>query len=122
MPKKILIADDDSDIRNLLSETLTQEGYEVTGVSDGKEAIQKIEEQFYHLLILDLEMPYFDGFQVADRIQARWRNNPPQILILTGHSIPDAGPRAILTGASAFVQKSCDMDFLIRKVQELIGK
>ena len=80
MLKKILVADDDADIRNLLMETLTEEGYEVTGAADGKEAIQKIEQNLFDLLVLDIEMPYFNGYQVADQIQAKWRTrrrDPP---------------------------------------------
>lgn len=58
---RILVVDDEKEIRSLYSAVLEQEGYEVVSAADGKEALAKVEEQGFHLVITDLEMSEMDG-------------------------------------------------------------
>ena len=83
---RVLIADDDSSIRQLVCTIMKRERLAVDCVADGKEAIEKLSERAYSVILLDLMMPRVDGFEVVDWI----RDNPPKhkpiILIVTAYA------------------------------------
>ena len=69
--KKILVVDDESDIRDILSEVLTSEGFEVNTAENGAAALQILLKANYDLLITDLNMPQMDGIELLDRIHEK---------------------------------------------------
>ena len=83
-PAQILVAEDLTDIRNLLVMNLQQAGYDVTAVADGVAALASQNEQASDLLILDLMMPGLDGLEVCKALRVRGRSAP--ILMLTAKS------------------------------------
>ena len=121
MPKKILVADDDPAVREMLRMTLEAEGYEIAAAGDGKETPRLLGSTPFDLLVLDVEMPYLDGYHLAQQISAGGRSQTPKILILTGRDTHQEHHAASLSGADAFIQKPCDLDELIRKIKQLIG-
>ena len=64
---RILVVDDDESVRKVVRETLDEEGYETFEAADGVEALQVFERESPDLVILDIMMPVFDGFQVLER-------------------------------------------------------
>jgi len=72
---RVLVADDDSSIRQLLCTIVRREGMEVDCVSDGSGAIEKLQENRYSVVLLDLMMPRVSGFEVIEYLRA----NPPEI-------------------------------------------
>ena len=84
MPATVLVAEDQTDIRELLTLHLRQAGYEVTAVTDGEAALASQNEGAHDLLILDLMMPKLDGLEVCKALRARGRTMP--ILMLTAKS------------------------------------
>lgn len=72
MPRKILAVDDEKHIVRLVQVNLERQGYEVITANDGKEALQKVEDEHPDLLVLDVMMPYMDGFEVLQNL----RRNP----------------------------------------------
>jgi two-component system OmpR family response regulator len=86
--KRILIADDDPDVRNIVGSVLRRRGLEVDVVHDGREAIGVLSDQRYSVIVLDLLMPGVDGFGVLDAIvHAKW-TPLPVVLVLTGAEQP----------------------------------
>ena len=99
---KILIAEDDKELRQLFQHVLTKNGYAVTGVSNGEEAIQAMVESYYDLIISDIMMPKMDGYHVLQQI--RKESNIPVIIL----SAKDADSEKILglnLGADDYLAK-----------------
>jgi CheY-like chemotaxis protein len=71
MAKRILVVDDDEMVLMALEELLKPEGYQVQTVSSGTEALQKLEEGGYDLLMLDVIMPEMDGYELCKRIREK---------------------------------------------------
>jgi CheY-like chemotaxis protein len=90
--KRILVVDDDPQLRSLLVDTLQTIGYEATGVADGVEAISSLREQPADLVISDISMPRMDGIQLATRL----RHDFPDvgILLITGVATDETEKRA----------------------------
>lgn len=84
MPKKILAVDDERHIVRLIQVNLERAGYEVVTAYDGREALKKIDEERPDMVVLDVMMPYMDGFETLKQIRANplTRNLPVIVLVL----------------------------------------
>jgi two-component system response regulator (stage 0 sporulation protein F) len=118
MKKKILIVEDEEGLRLLYEEELKAEGHEVFTASNGKEAIQKLEEKKPDLIILDIVMPVMDGLEALGQIVRKERKIP----IILNTSYPGYRQDFISWAADAYVTKSTDLDELKKKVKELLEK
>jgi CheY-like chemotaxis protein len=118
MKKKILIVEDEEGLRLLYEEELRVEGYEVITAQNGREAIQKLEEEKPDLIILDIVMPVMDGLEALGRIVGKERKIP----IILNTSYPGYRQDFISWAADAYVTKSTDLDELKNKVRELLEK
>lgn len=83
--RRVLIVDDDPDVRSILATALRQKALHVEQASDGREAIALLHENSYAVVLLDLMMPYVDGLGVLDAIHTDIPN-PPVVLVVTGAS------------------------------------
>ena len=83
--RRVLIVDDDSDIRQLLSTALRQKALSIDEATDGREAIELLRENAYAVVLLDLMMPHVDGLSVLDAIRDDLPS-PPVVLVVTGAS------------------------------------
>ncbi|NNN19809.1 MAG: response regulator [Acidimicrobiaceae bacterium] len=119
---KILVADDDPDILELVSYKLTQSGYEVTTVTDGKAAIEKAKEIHPDLVILDVMMPFHSGIEVTIEI----RNDPDMtntpIILLTAKSMEMDTERGFAAGATDYMTKPFSPRELASRVQAILGR
>ena len=88
MTKRILVVDDDRDVRNILETALGQRGLEVVAASNGREAIAALSEQQFSVVILDLLMPEASGFDVLDALGRADVKSLPVVLVLTGAEQP----------------------------------
>lgn len=101
--KRVLIVDDDRNIRDLLEEFLRDEGYLTTAAVDGEDALDKLEYQKFDLYILDICMPRMDGMQLMKEIKQR---HPFAVIIITtGFSTLENAVRAIREGAFHYIAK-----------------
>jgi DNA-binding NtrC family response regulator len=116
---KILIADRNRNVRDLLRRELTAEGYAVEVARDGREVLSRINgEDPPHLLILDLEIPYLDEPEVWARLQDR----QPPLPVVIHTFLPEYPTNLTLPVAAAFLEKKGDTDQLKTVVAEVIGK
>lgn len=83
MPKKILAVDDEKHIVKLVQVNLERQGYEVITANDGKEALQKVEEEHPDLIVLDVMMPYMDGFEVLQHLRRNPATRDIPVIMLT---------------------------------------
>ena len=79
----VLVIDDDPAVREVLTETLRNDGYQVTAVSDGLAGIEVLKEQPIHVVLTDLQMPGIDGLEVIDRISKL--NSKVITIVMTGY-------------------------------------
>lgn len=83
---RILIADDDQSIRQLLTTIVRRERLEVDAAADGAEAIQKLKENEYSVILLDLMMPRVDGFGVIEYLRDNAPRVKPVVLVITAYA------------------------------------
>ena len=117
---RILIVDDERDMRHSISQWLTLSGYEAEAVSSGEEALAKIDADFAGIVVSDIKMPHMDGVTLLKRIQA-WDGQLPVILI-TGHGDVPLAVEAMRSGAYDFVEKPFQPDALSKIVKKALQK
>ena len=83
---RILVADDDMSIRRLVSTIVRREGLIVDAASDGAEAIEKLKERDYAVILLDLMMPRVDGFGVIEHLRTSPPKRKPVVLVITAYA------------------------------------
>ncbi|MGQ9927198.1 MAG: response regulator [Chloroflexaceae bacterium] len=118
-PRRILIADDDPSIANLIQVTLKDPRYELTAVSNGLEALQAFEKQPFDVIILDVMMPYVDGFEACQRI--REQSDVP-IVILTSRDGTDDVIHGFELGADDYIIKPFKTVELIARVEAILRR
>ncbi len=118
MKGTILIADDETEIRESLSMVLTDEGYQCITVEDGEEAVQAISDNNIDILITDIRMPKLDGMGVLEKaIQIS-----PQTLIvlITAFATVETAVQSLRNGASDYILKPLDFDEVIMRINHLM--
>lgn len=119
---KILIADDEPDILEIISYNLSREGYEVFTAKDGDEAIEKAGKHKPHLVILDMMMPKKTGVQVCQVLRAQDGFKDTLIMFLTALSDETTQVRGLETGADDYVSKPVSPKVLISRVNALLRR
>ena len=120
MPRRILVAEDQADIRDLLVMNLQQAGYAVHAVPDGGAALAAEHRQPSDLLVLDLMMPGLDGLEVCKGLRASGRDTP--ILMLTAKSTELDRVLGLELGADDYLTKPFSMAELLARVKALLRR
>jgi two-component system chemotaxis response regulator CheY len=120
MPKKILVVDDSESIRALLSMILENAGFEVARAIDGKDALDVLETQSFHLIITDLNMPRMDGISLVKEIRIMQTHNRIPIIMLTTESQTSFKEEARAAGATGWITKPFAPDSLLTVVNKVI--
>ncbi len=118
-PRRILIADDDPAIGSLIQVTLKDPRYELTSVTNGLEALQAFDKQPFDVVILDVMMPYVDGFEACQRI--REKSDVP-IVILTSRDGTDDIVHGFELGADDYITKPFKTAELIARVEAILRR
>ncbi|HFE62955.1 MAG TPA: response regulator transcription factor, partial [Caldithrix sp.] len=100
---KILLVEDEETLAVGLEYNLSEEGYRVSWAKDGREAMELIERQTFDLIILDIMLPYYDGFEIAQKIREKSAQLP--ILILTARKGAEDRVKGLLLGADDYLTK-----------------
>ena len=101
--KNILVVDDDMSVRATFSSVLRKEGYRVTAVKNGYEAIKAIAEESFDLALVDLRMPGMDGIEVLEKIKTR--RPQTRVIIFTGYGSITTAVEAMRKGATDYLNK-----------------
>ena len=120
MAHRILIAEDQTDIRDLIALNLQGAGYEVAAVADGRAALASEFERASDLLVLDLMMPLLDGLEVCKALRAKGRSTP--ILMLTAKSTELDRVLGLELGADDYLTKPFSMAELLARVKALLRR
>jgi putative two-component system response regulator len=117
----VLIVDDEAANVRLMQKTLASAGYaDVAVTQDPRTVVSLCQDRRFDLVILDLNMPYLDGFQVMEQLNLELGTSGPAILVLTAQHGRDARIRALQNGARDFVGKPFDRIELLARVRNLI--
>lgn len=119
MRSKILVVDDDDEIRNLLEICLTNEGFNVFKAFDGEDALNILEKESIQLIILDVMMPKLNGMEVCSIIR---RNLNIPILMLSAKSEDMDKIQGIMTGADDYLTKPFNSLELVVRVKALLRR
>ena len=116
---KILIADDDEDLNDLLGMIFIEAGYTVLAYSDGKKAWEGLQKNGADIAVLDINMPEMDGLELLDLIRADERFKEMPVLLLTARKGMDERAKGLERGADDYVTKPFDNDALVKRVKLL---
>jgi DNA-binding response OmpR family regulator len=114
---KILIVDDDPDLRQALKLRLRANHYETVNAVDGYSAIAQAYKEHPDLIILDLGLPAGDGFVVLDRLQRNTDLAKIPVVVLTARDPQSSEQRSLMSGATAFFQKPADNTELMEVIR-----
>lgn len=120
--KKVLIVDDDPQVRKILERMLAGLEYEVISTADGQAALEAISQVYPDLIILDIMMPGMSGIEVCRRIRQDFPKKGIQVLMLSAKDSQADRRRALEYGADDFVTKPFHIASLARKIQYMFGK
>lgn len=117
---RILIVDDDENIRKVLMTILEDEGYSVEAVGTAKSAIEKAKRNFYNLALIDIRLPDMEGIELLSKI----REPVPKMrkIIITGYPTLQNAMEAVNRGADAYIVKPFDMDKVLKTIREQLEK
>lgn len=114
---KILIAEDEKDMQKIIKMYLVREGYEVVLAADGQEALDKILEDSFDLVILDWMMPRMNGIEVCREIRSY--NLPTKVIILTAKSAVENEITGLSSGADDYIRKPFEPSVLILRIKKM---
>ena len=116
----ILLVEDEENLQEALKLNLELENYEVTGVYDGVEALQAVQQEHFDLIILDVMLPELDGISVCENI--RLQNNDIPILILSAKNSSADRVLGLKKGADDYLTKPFNLEELLLRVSKLVQK
>lgn len=117
---KILIVDDEQDMRKQLARWLEDEGYHTEQAADGRTALQMASRGNFQVMLLDLKLPDLDGFEVLEKVHQREPN--VCIIILTAHAEDDSSTKAMRAGAFDFFEKPIDFGSLRQRIESAVNE
>ena len=119
-PARILVADDDEDVRDLVAMTLRMAGYSVAVAVDGQDALMMIEEDTPTLAVLDVMMPGTSGFAICRRLRERPATAALPVILITAKQGDDAAIAGFGAGANRYLTKPIDFRRLLADVKSLL--
>ncbi len=117
---RILIAEDEANLRLVLQKELERLGYRVQAAPDGEAALRKLEESNVDVLLCDINMPRIDGMEVLRRVHER--PNPPEVIMLTGQATVETAVEAMKLGAYDYLTKPYRIAELDVRVRQAVDK
>jgi DNA-binding response OmpR family regulator len=121
MAKRVLVVDDEPNIVMSLEFLMKRAGFEVQVARNGREALSALDGTPPDLLLLDVMMPEFDGYEVCERSRARPEWNATRIIMLTARGRDAERQRGLALGADRYVTKPFSTRELVEQAKELLG-
>lgn len=117
---KILIAEDDSELRTLFSHVLIRNGYSVTGVANGKDALSALDSGYFDLIISDIMMPEMDGYELVSSIRTSGMNIP--VMMITAKDAFDDMRLGFISGTDDYMVKPVNVNEMVLRVGALLRR
>ncbi len=117
---KIMLVDDEERFLSTTQKLLTKKGIDVVTASSGEEALEALNRELIHVVILDVKMPGMDGNETLREIKKRFPL--VEVIMLTGHASVDSAVNGLKSGATDYLMKPTEIDELIAKAKEAFAK
>jgi DNA-binding response OmpR family regulator len=117
---KILIAEDDRELRQLFAHVLTKHGYTVSGVSDGQQALEAMSGDYFDLIISDIMMPVVDGYELVRQLRQTGCITP--VLMITAKDAFDDMRLGFQSGVDDYMVKPINVNEMVLRVQALLRR
>ena len=117
---KILIAEDDRELCQLFSHVLVKNGYAVTAVDNGKEALDAIEKDYFDLIISDIMMPFVDGYELVSKLRESGNQTP--VMMITARDAFDDMRQGFLSGTDDYMVKPINVNEMVLRVGALLRR
>ncbi len=117
---KILIAEDDRELRTLFSHILTKNGYLVKGVSNGQEALDALDRDYYDLIISDIMMPVMNGYEFVRILRESGSNTP--VMMITAKDAFDDMRQGFMSGSDDYMIKPININEMVLRVGALLRR
>ena len=121
MTKRILIVDDEEDIVNLVKMILEDAGYQVSSAMDGRDAITKIQENPFDLVLLDIMMPFLSGWEVLDELRKNVKTKDVPVALLTARASPRDDNQFHPTDYCDYITKPFEPEDLLRRIRQILS-
>lgn len=118
--RRLLLVDDEDNLRSMLSAALRHSGFDVTDVASGRDALDHVAGHRPDLVVLDVMMPDLDGFEVCRRLRSDGRDLP--VLFLTARDAVDDKVRGLTLGGDDYLVKPFSLDELVARVEALLRR
>ena len=117
---RILIADDDKNIRRLLSAVLKNAGYTTVTAENGAEALKVLDSEEIDLAVVDVMMPVMDGYELTQALRAAREDLP--ILMISARQLPEDRKKGFLSGTDDYITKPVDEEELVLRIRALLRR
>ena len=119
---RVLVADDEDDVRELVVYRLSRSGYDVVEARDGEEALRLAGERTPDLLVLDVMMPRIDGYELTRRLRAEPATSRVPVILLTARTQENDVSQGFEAGADDYLKKPFNPDELLARVRAVLGR
>jgi two-component system cell cycle response regulator DivK len=120
MTKRILVVEDHEDNRRILRDLLRATGYEMVEAHDGEAALERVLSERFDLILMDIQLPGIDGYEVARRIRADSANAAIPIIAVTSYALMGDEDKARSAGCNDYVSKPYRPRELLAKIREYL--
>lgn len=117
---RILIAEDDTELRQLFEHVLARNGYEITGVENGMQALEALSDDYYDLVISDIMMPVMDGYELVRSIRERGLTIP--VMMITAKDAFDDMRLGFISGSDDYMVKPVNVNEMVLRVGALLRR
>ncbi|HPO52469.1 MAG TPA: response regulator [bacterium] len=119
--KTILVAEDDPETRLILQQGLLRAGYRVVIAEDGEQALERFRESRPDLVLLDIDMPRLNGWEVLERLKSGWRSRRVPVVMVTGKTSDEDKIRGYELGVDYYVTKPFNTQRLLPIIRNLVS-
>jgi two-component system cell cycle response regulator DivK len=120
MNRRILVVEDHEDNRQILRDLLSSRGYDMVEAEDGEQALAMAEDRRPALILMDVQIPLLDGYEVTRRLKANPALSNIPIIVVTSYALSGDESKARAAGCNAYVSKPYSARKLLAKIQEYV--
>jgi len=121
MQRRVIIVDDDRDLREMLRTRLEQEGFEAQVAANGLKLISSLRVDRPDLILLDVMMSWIDGFELCQALKQNPEFSSIPVFFISARTSPQDVERGYACGCSDYFTKPLDLKFLVQRIRQIIG-
>lgn len=121
MAKRVLSIEDNQANRKIIFDLLTSQGYEVLEANDGKKGLEKAKKEKPDLVLMDIQLPEMDGYQVIKAMRETDSAKEIPVIVLSSYAMPGDRDKGLEAGCNEYLTKPYNFKILLEKIKKYIG-